>query len=317
MSFHKQNLEHSLRCLQHPTTLISIALLILNDHVLKTSIPSWFTGKLSDFAGLFFFPFIIATGLSILFAKYDLKRHTIGHLSFGVVAIGFFLIKTIPSVNNVTAKIASFVIGGTPQIIIDPTDLIALLVMGPGWVLWCRYNETKSTKFAYIVLCLGSFAALATSPIERTVTSVTDLVSTDGIVYVADRETFGKENYPVGKSIDGGSTWELDYEKESLPELGEKIYPIIQCINKKSSIGSRICYRVTNSHQLEISNDNQENWYKVFYSDDLTVRARDILIIIWDEKEYLLVAVGENGILRRELPDGNWEIINVINARNR
>ena len=51
--------ENSLACLQHPLTLLSIAILLLNDHVLKVVSPSWLTGKLSDFAGLFFFPIIV------------------------------------------------------------------------------------------------------------------------------------------------------------------------------------------------------------------------------------------------------------------
>jgi len=53
-------LHIALRCLRHPATLISISLLLFNDHVLKIAAPSPLTGKLSDFAGLFFFPFLLA-----------------------------------------------------------------------------------------------------------------------------------------------------------------------------------------------------------------------------------------------------------------
>jgi hypothetical protein len=46
--------------LLHPVALAAIALLILNDHVLKRAFPGGVTGKLSDFAGLTFFPLLLA-----------------------------------------------------------------------------------------------------------------------------------------------------------------------------------------------------------------------------------------------------------------
>ena len=46
----------------HPLPLAAVALLAVNDHLLKGSglLPGWMTGKLSDFAGLFFFPLLLA-----------------------------------------------------------------------------------------------------------------------------------------------------------------------------------------------------------------------------------------------------------------
>lgn len=49
----------SLDLLLRPASVLSIALLALNDHVLKTHTPGFITGKLSDFAGLYFFPFFV------------------------------------------------------------------------------------------------------------------------------------------------------------------------------------------------------------------------------------------------------------------
>ena len=45
-------------CLSSRTALVAIALLMLNDHVLKVIAPSWLTGKLSDIAGLYFVPYL-------------------------------------------------------------------------------------------------------------------------------------------------------------------------------------------------------------------------------------------------------------------
>jgi hypothetical protein len=43
----------------HPVALAAIALLVLNDHVLKARWPGLITGKLSDVAGLVFFPLLL------------------------------------------------------------------------------------------------------------------------------------------------------------------------------------------------------------------------------------------------------------------
>ena len=42
-----------------PSSLVAIALLALNDHVFKAHFPGFVSGKLSDFAGLYFFPFFL------------------------------------------------------------------------------------------------------------------------------------------------------------------------------------------------------------------------------------------------------------------
>ncbi|CAM3369093.1 hypothetical protein COSO111634_13305 [Corallococcus soli] len=45
--------------LLHPLVLGAVVLLVLNDHVFKARWPSWWTGKLSDVAGLAMFPLLL------------------------------------------------------------------------------------------------------------------------------------------------------------------------------------------------------------------------------------------------------------------
>jgi hypothetical protein len=54
--------------LLHPVPLAAIGLLLLNDHVLKARWPGWVTGKLSDAAGLVFFPLLLDALLAWLAA---------------------------------------------------------------------------------------------------------------------------------------------------------------------------------------------------------------------------------------------------------
>jgi hypothetical protein len=52
--------------LLHPISLLSIALLVVNDHVLKSSYPGLLTGKLSDVAGMIFFPLLLQAVYELL-----------------------------------------------------------------------------------------------------------------------------------------------------------------------------------------------------------------------------------------------------------
>lgn len=45
--------------LLHPVPLVALALLVVNDHVLKSTHPGWLSGKLSDVAVLALLPFVV------------------------------------------------------------------------------------------------------------------------------------------------------------------------------------------------------------------------------------------------------------------
>ena len=54
----------SLLC--HPLSIAAMLLLLFNDHWLRWYAPSWWTGKLGDFAWLFFAPFAVAMIFALL-----------------------------------------------------------------------------------------------------------------------------------------------------------------------------------------------------------------------------------------------------------
>lgn len=312
MKSNHQTLQNSLRCLQHPLSLASIAILLFNDHVLKIISPSWLTGKLSDFAGLFFFPFVMAAFLGLALSRTRLTSRQIGWMAFGLVALWFTLLKLFQPVNSLTSEFASVMVGFRVHFIPDWTDLLAMAVLLPAWGLWRQDFRLRSPGRGYLVLSIGILAAIASSPREWTVTSVTDLAfSGDGIVYAADRETFGTTPYPVAVSMDGGQTWELSQESNVPPGIEDKTYAVQVCHDLNQF--RKTCYRVTSNHEFEFLNTD---WMSVFPSNGLLVQAYDVILIEWEGKQYMLVAIGESGILRRELPRGNWEIIPICNAES-
>jgi hypothetical protein len=110
--------------LLHPIALGSIAVLLVNDHYLKLHHPSWLTGKLSDAAGLVFFPLLLATLLRV--------RVT---WAAAATAFVFALVKTVPVATDAyrhALGVCQLAIGGDGSpvdAVTDPTDLLALPVI--------------------------------------------------------------------------------------------------------------------------------------------------------------------------------------------
>ncbi|UJP40000.1 hypothetical protein [Cellulomonas palmilytica] len=53
----------------HPVSLAGLAVLLVNDHVLKAAAPGFVTGKLSDVAGMTFFPFLLLAARDVLLRR--------------------------------------------------------------------------------------------------------------------------------------------------------------------------------------------------------------------------------------------------------
>jgi hypothetical protein len=164
--------------LLHPIAIGALALLLVNDHVLKAAAPGWITGKLSDVAGLALTPVVIVAlwrlGTGVVL------RRPMGRASPAVdsavaaiaVAVAFALVKLSPFAND----LYSAVIGPTR---IDPSDLVALPAAGLGWWVAARPeglpHERRRGRSATtrqrlvtvgraVALCLAVFAIAATSP---------------------------------------------------------------------------------------------------------------------------------------------------------
>lgn len=131
------------RALVHPIVVIAIALLIVNDHVLKAIAPGVLTGKLSDVAGMIFFPVLLAAAAEQLGIRRGVAAVIVAAMATGVV---FATIKLSPAAADLyrtgmaalqwpfRASIAA--LAGDPlpalgraQLVADRTDLIALLAL--------------------------------------------------------------------------------------------------------------------------------------------------------------------------------------------
>jgi hypothetical protein len=129
------------RVLLHPLALAALALLVVNDHVLKYRYPGLITGKLSDVAGMILAPLVLFVIVPERFGSRRVRAWS----SVLVVAIAFALTKTWHpatrfyewSFETLRAPLrfaATSVLGRQSRpmwservmLVCDPTDLVAL-----------------------------------------------------------------------------------------------------------------------------------------------------------------------------------------------
>lgn len=141
--------------LTHPIALAALVALILNDHVLKANWPGFWTGKLSDLAGVIFFPLLLQAAWELLC---EMRRRP-WHPSMRVLAVSAIVtliavsaVEVNPWSANAVGQIlgllqwpvaaAIHVLKGTPApplyaavLTPDLTDLFALAALLVPWMI--------------------------------------------------------------------------------------------------------------------------------------------------------------------------------------
>lgn len=137
-----------LRLLTSGGFLFGLTLLLINDFVLKAQFHNWFTGKLSDFAGLFIFP--------LFWTAFFPKRE---RLIFAITALGFVLWKS-PLSESLIHFWNSWPFGKITRVV-DYTDFLALVMLplayaykSPRSLFQCRYAPQMAA-----VLSIFAFGA--------------------------------------------------------------------------------------------------------------------------------------------------------------
>ncbi len=113
--------------LTSPLPLAAVALLAMNDHLLKRAWPGVVTGKLSDLAGCFVLPLFISAVLALATSSPPRRRLTVGVVA---TVLFFAALKLSPSVAGGVARTLDAAwapLGrGGGRVAADPTDLVAL-----------------------------------------------------------------------------------------------------------------------------------------------------------------------------------------------
>jgi len=116
--------------LLHPITVGALALLLLNDHLLKAAWPGVVTGKLSDFAGLALAPSVITAVLALLLPRLPVR--IVAGTATLIVGIVFGLVK-VTVLGAAWASAGWSWAAGPAMVLRDPTDLLALPALAASW----------------------------------------------------------------------------------------------------------------------------------------------------------------------------------------
>ncbi len=122
--------EHPGKLLCHPWMVMAVAVVAVNDHVLKGSgwVPGWLTGKVSDVAGLFFFPVFLAVLLWMVLEALGWRRwgfRACVEVAAVLTVVVFGAINLSATANELAGQVWGV-------FTLDPTDLLCLPMVAVG-----------------------------------------------------------------------------------------------------------------------------------------------------------------------------------------
>ncbi|AKU17942.1 hypothetical protein VV02_22215 [Luteipulveratus mongoliensis] len=329
--------------LAHPVLTGAVALLAVNDQVLKPAYGTWWTGKLSDVAGV-----VLVTWVLAVVTGYAGR-------SALMVALAFVALKVVPGV----AEAAAPILGGVT--LRDPTDLVALVALGPVVVYLQRVSirppralratrpavRASRSRVARVVVAgvtcgLAALAVGATSCAEQQEVSNVrvdggsvwaQVGSTDGdldhqVSSAVHNSTAGSASSTLAvrprwaRSIDGGRTWtSANGEPSTSSDAGRSA-----C---SDALG---CFRLVGRDRVEHRDPTSSAWSTAFAftreqkrrlkardhgvcsGQSVQIDLRTLLIVPRPDGEHVVVAAGSEGALERT-PSGEWHRRAVLGCR--
>jgi hypothetical protein len=327
-------IEDALGCLAHPSSVAAVLLLLVNDHLLKGRWPGWLTGKLSDFAGLYFFPFLLMLLLAPL--SFWLAPRSVGQLAFALTALWFAGVKLSAPVHRLTLLLVEGLIGGAAgpvSIARDPSDVWALLSLLPAWALW-RYSASADAparrRTQVAVLTVAALACMATPATEHADNDAVVRLERRGDTIVATVRTFGRPDHCSEYWYQHPDSWHLlpacgngDQDPAALADGPEPVARAELAHPRDPRYRLRRAGEALTSIGLDVSWQAGASWspaWRVPYAAaayhaatyDQTDPIEDFRVydLIWSYGEHeTIVALGTEGVLIGR--QGNWRRVAV------
>lgn len=157
--------------LAHPVSVALLAIWAVNDHVWKDEFGSWWTGKLSDLAGMVVFPLLIAVAIN-RWTRRPME------LAIAFTASFFTAINVFAPADVATEWLLSLIVNS--RLTMDPTDLVVLPALTGAWWLWNRPAQTLRrlrTAWGRVMFGVGVAITLATSQLPSFTENVSGTVT--------------------------------------------------------------------------------------------------------------------------------------------
>jgi hypothetical protein len=316
-------LSKALRLLVHPATLAAAVLLLVNDHLLRQFWPSALTGKLGDFAWLFFIPFAVIALLALLWQGNSRgKRAAVPAIAFGGVALVFALAKSAPVAHEVTVRLASALFGFEVAWRRDPSDLVALVSLVAAALLWRRAPEpanapSTSRSAGWVSLLAAMLLTVANSP------------APDPGIYCLDArdgELLAFAGYSTYRSVDGGMSWAVlpNGQRSACPNPWDSTAGAAMTVRDPAS--PQRSYRFTPGQMIELSEDGEASWQTVREFRPMTeaeraarskqrpntmIRPVPLHGVVDRETGNAVFAMGQAGVLVHAGDTGQWREVAV------
>ena len=232
--------------------IIGLIILLLNDFVFKTTFGNWFTGKLSDFAGLFIFPLFWVT----IFPKHKNKI-------FFLTAIIFMYWKSSYS-NGLISLWNSIGIWNINRTV-DYSDIIALTILPLAYhIETLKEKLTRIRLSPYIPLIIAAFAFMATTK-EKMNTCFEDKTAVYHIKNQS-RESFMSDLKSIGLDISSTKYNNTKYDDEhtEIKNLNDSISNLVILIGDFNNSDKTVevslgCWDYTNNPLRMLDEETLEN----------------------------------------------------------
>ncbi len=280
-----------------PFSLAAMILLLVNDQLLRVVWPSWWTGKLGDFAWLFFFPFVLAAVLAWLISpRVPQQEKIVCWGAFGFTGGVFALAKTLPPFHGLLVRMLEAVLGVPVALVRDPSDLVALASLGMSWRFWQSGPRPASWRAApgWAVLSCAALLTLANSVPFVGIDFVCstrqlvyagsgvdhwDYVSKDGGLSWQEIDRVYEDGDPgkAGISDDAGEAWPS--EDEDWRDRCEFMWPTLGVHNWPEG-DANVRYRFGSPYDaIERTEDGGQSWQRAF-----TPSTSQALITYYEER---------------------------------
>jgi hypothetical protein len=320
-------LARAFACLSHPLSLGAMAVLLLNDHLFRIYWPGWWTGKLGDFAWLFFFPFALLALLSLIIPVGLKQREPLAAvLAFALTGGVFALANTWAPFHAWIVDLSSNILGWKVGWVLDPSDLIALLSLPAAVWLWKRQvsESIRHPKFAWLLVVCAGFLTIANTPPSSEL----------GIncLKIIDERVFAFSSEAVFWSEPGGLEWR-EVEPETVGRRWDHDCPNIY--DYKSGIENRVWqdpqsnhvhYRIIPDKSIERSMDEGQSWqielhlepepevmqnyYRMRHDWRAEVYSTPFDAVFEPHTGSFILAMGHRGVLIRQA-DGSYSFAGV------
>ncbi len=257
--------------LAHPITLAAVAVLLVNDHLLKHAYPGLVTGKLSDVAGLVLAPALLASLVTLLAARAPAEPVAVAAVT--AVGAGFAVVKAFPEAAEV-ASAAWSVVGGPSLVRSDLTDLLTLPALGVAWLVWTRARRHPAPGRVARVVRLAVIAPVALASVMATSAEVITIPYAVGLAQGVDGHAAvlvarfegdsGAQRHDIVLESRDGRSWHTPYEslQYATPEQREAAVEKARANRPTACVADGVtCWRVVPGQlAIEESVDGGVTW---------------------------------------------------------